>query len=133
MTADELRNYRYLCAEIDALQEELRQTYYNVRGISYDRQPGSGTPGNPTAAAAGRAMELQEMLESRLNRRTEERIRIEKWIETIGHPERDIVQLHFVNGLTWRETAVKLWGTSCGEQTPRMIFNRFIKRQGQAA
>ena len=53
---------------------------------------------------------------------------IEEWIDTINDSEiRQIIEWHYVIGKSWNATAVKVFGTPCGD-TARKKIKRFLKK-----
>ena len=112
MTIEELKQYRGLCADIDAIRAELNAAYEPIRSPTGNTNEGHGTtPGNPTEKAVFKAMDIQERLFDQLKEQERIRLEIESWLMTIKDPEiTAIIRWKYIIGLSWKQTSLKVYG-----------------------
>ena len=113
MTIEDLRDYQKTKQMIKALEAELQAVYAESPKPS-DNPGGKAsvrTASDPTAVKAQRAIEIREKLETvlaDLQRRADEIIDFSLHVEDpeIG----SIIRLHYINGCTWEQTCITLYG-----------------------
>jgi len=129
MTIEELKQYRGLCADIDAIWAELEAVYMPIRSPTGNTNEGHGTtPGNPTEQAAFKAMAVQERLIDQLKEQERIRLEIESWLMTVEDPELSaLVRWHYIIGLTWEKTALKVYGAPHYYRAKKKIHRFFHK------
>lgn len=125
VTIDDLYAYRNLCKEINAIQFQINDTALAVRSPSLGGMPHGTTPGDPTARAALRIIELEDDLNRKSNEMIDQAKQIETWIDSINdHEIRAIIRYHFLSGKTWRETALAMYGSTT-RQTAQNVWKRW--------
>lgn len=113
MTIEDLRTYQKTKQTIRALEAELRAVY--AESPKPNDNPGGKssvrTSSDPTAVKAQKAIQIREKLEAMLadfQRRADEIIDFSLHVEDpeIG----SIIRLHYINGCTWEQTCITLYG-----------------------
>lgn len=75
------------------------------------------------------AIEIQRKLESKKEQLSRMTIEIDEWLMTINDPEiASIIRYHFILGLNWRETNVKVYGYPNYYRARKKIFRYFDKK-----
>lgn len=113
MTIEDLREYQKTKQTIKALEAELNAVY--VESPKPNDNPGGKSSvrsaSDPTAVKAQKAIQIREKLENVLadfQRRADEIIDFSLHVED---PEvGSIIRLHYINGCTWEQTCVTLYG-----------------------
>lgn len=110
MTIDELKEYRYVAAEIEALQLQIAQLYSPVRSPNLVSIGARGnSTSDPTHDSVMLADELQRQLEDKQEVLRSKAADIETWLNTVSDGRiRMAVRWHFLLGATWKETARKV-------------------------
>ena len=113
MTIEDLREYQKTKQTIKALEAELSAVY--VESPKPNDNPGGKSSvrsaSDPTAVKAQKAIQIREKLEEVLSdfqRRADEIIDFSLHVEDpeIG----SIIRLHYINGCTWEQTCITLYG-----------------------
>lgn len=130
MTIEDLKAYRYMAAEIEALQLQIAQLYSPVRSPNLVSIGARGnTVSDPTHSSVMKADELQRQLEEKQEALRAQAIAIEEWLATVEDGKiRTAIRWHFLLGATWRETARKVDG-SIPWDTFRKAFFRWFDEQ----
>lgn len=133
ITIEELKNYRYLQMQAQAIQEQIRQMYVPVSSPQLSQiGTKSNVPGDPTRSAFYRIEKLNQELEEKVNEIAVQMKRILDWVDTIDNPEiQIIIRWHFMNGLSWKETARKIYSTSDSDSC-RMKFYRYFNQKDKS-
>ena len=133
ITIEELKNYRYLQMQAQAIQEQIRQMYVPISSPQLSQiGTKSNVPGDPTRSAFYRIEKLNQELEEKVNEIAVQMKRILDWVDTIGNPEiQIIIRWHFMNGLSWKETARKIYSTSDSDSC-RMKFYRYFNQKDKS-
>lgn len=113
MTIEDLREYQKTKQTIKTLEAELRAVYAESPKPS-DNPGGKSSVrsvSDPTAVKAQKAIQIREKLEEVLadfQRRADEIIDFSLHVEDpeIG----SIIRLHYINGCTWEQTCITLYG-----------------------
>lgn len=113
ITVEDLRQYQAIVKEIQALEAEIAAIYIespgpkeNVGGRASVR-----SSGDPTHRKALRAIERKEKLEKKQQELEGLIDRIDSYIDHMtDHHVAAIIRWHFVRGLSWRQTCVKIYG-----------------------
>ena len=128
ITIEELKNYRYLQMQAQAIQEQIRQMYVPISSPQLSQiGTKSNVPGDPTRQAFYKIERLNRELEEKVNEIAVQMKRILDWVDTIDNPEiQIIIRWHFMNGLSWKETARKIYSTSDSDSC-RKKFYRYFK------
>lgn len=104
---NEIRNLRHYEKERKRIKEKIKKIEYdeeNVRGISYDHQPGTT---NPSVISQNRLALIEEK-EKRERELLEIDIfikRIYRWLNKMGKKEREVVEAVLVERKKYREVA----------------------------
>lgn len=133
ITIEELKNYRYLQMQAQAIQEQIRQMYVPISSPQLS-QIGTklNVPGDPTRQAFYKIERLNRELEDKVNEIAVQMKRILDWVDTIDNPEiQIIIRWHFMNGLSWKETARKIYSTSDSDSC-RMKFYRYFNQKDKS-
>lgn len=130
ITIEELKNYRYLQMQAQAIQEQIRQMYVPISSPQLSQiGTKSNVPGDPTRLAFYRIEKLNQELEEKVNEIAVQMKRILDWVDTIDNPEiQIIVRWHFMNGLSWKDTARKIYSTSDSDSC-RVKFYRYFNQK----
>ena len=129
MTIDELRSYIPNKQKIIAIDAEIEASYMAasspvpspvVAGKSNVRPAG-----DPTASAFSRVEDLRQQKAHLIHKQE----RIEQWVDSITDlTVSAIIQLHFLSGKTWKQTAVQLYGYRYADgESCRKYVQRFFK------
>ena len=131
MTIRELEHYRGICSNIAAIREELNSAYYPVASPTGKTDSAiKSMPGQPTQRAAFYAIDLKELLALRLQEQAEAAKAIETWLLTVSDPEiESIVRWHYIIGLNWKQTTMKVYGYGDPYRTRKKIFRYFGKEK----
>ena len=113
MTIEDLRQYQKTKQTIKTLESELRAVY--AESPKQNENPGGRSSvrssSDPTAFKAQKAIQIREKLEQALadlQRRTDEIIDFSLHVDD---PEvGSIIRLHYINGCTWEQTCLTLYG-----------------------
>ena len=110
MTIDDLKAYRYMAAEIEALQLQIAQLYSPVRSPNLVSIGARGNSvSDPTHSSVMLADELQRQLEEKQEILRAKAVAIEEWLNGVDDSRiRMAVRWHFLLGATWKETARKV-------------------------
>lgn len=133
ITIEELKNYRYLQMQAQAIQEQIRQMYVPISSPQLSQiGTKSNVPGDPTRSAFYRIEKLNQELEEKVNEIAVQMKRILDWVDTIDNTEiQIIIRWHFMNGLSWKETARKIYSTSDSDSC-RMKFYRYFNQKDKS-
>ena len=129
MTIEQLEQYRGITAEIKSLEAEIN-ALYDVRKSPNGRTSGGGrsSPGDPTGNAAMRIIELREQLRTEQNRWSDAVYSIETWLRTVQDSEvRSIIRWRYILGLSWKQTANQVYGTTEYWDACRKRVRRFFR------
>lgn len=127
ITIEELKNYRYLQMQAQAIQEQIRQMYVPISSPQLSQiGTKSNVPGDPTRQAFYKIERLNRELEEKVNEMAVQMKRILDWVDTIDNPEiQIIIRWHFMNGLSWKETARKIYSTSDSDSCRKKFYRYF--------
>lgn len=126
MTVYELRQYRGLKFETEAIRFQIEQAYSTVRSPQPKEviagKSSAHMPGSPTEQAFERVQKLKEKL-----CKCEEKIQeIENWVDALSDGYiASVVRYHYLEGMTWDVTAFKIYGYYAGD-TVRKAVQRYF-------
>lgn len=127
MTIDDLKAYRYMAAEIEALQLQIAQLYSPVRSpnlVSIGARGNSAS--DPTHNSVMLADELQRQLEEKQEVLQSKATEIETWLNTVSDGRiRMAIRWHFLLGATWKETTRKVDPAMSVETMKKFFFRWF--------
>lgn len=128
VTIQDLYDYQHLRSEIRSFKEMISSLYDTSHAIPIGSVSHGTQPSDPTAAAAFRIMALQEQLKEKEAQLAERVQVIEAWVEQLPDPEiRSIVRMHFISGLTWNQTAQRIYHNATGDGV-RKYFKRWARQ-----
>lgn len=131
ITIDDLRAYRDLKVEIRAIRDEIRAIYIESPAPQevVGGRSSVSSPGDPTARKALKAIERKERLEKKEKELQILIEHIEAYIDRMeDHHTAAIMRWHFIQGLTWRQTCVKVYGYA-DPDICRMAVHRYFKKE----
>ncbi len=129
MTIDELRSYIPNRLKIIAIDAEIEASYMTVSSpVPSSVVAGKSNvrpAGDPTASAFSRVEDLRQQKAHLIHKQE----RIEQWVDSITDlTVSAIIQLHFLSGKTWKQTAVQLYGYRYADgESCRKYVQRFFK------
>lgn len=132
MTLSELSQLYYLKREIELDKQrlsEIRSRLYSPLTPVFSNTPKSHCRSphlleNDTIIA----YELEQLIRQKIDRCHAERLKLEKYIETISDSmTRQIFTLRFASGLSWQAVAMKIGGNNTADSV-RMICFRYLKK-----
>ena len=130
MTAKELREYRHLRRLIERNKLRLAEISARLdpRSSDFSGMPRSGSTRNMTEENMGLYIDLKKVIEEQQCQYICRQIEIERFIGAIDdlYMQR-IISYRFIDGLTWRRTALKIGGGNTSDGV-RMACNRFLDR-----
>lgn len=131
MTIDDLKEYRYLAAEIEALQLQIAQLYSPVRSPNLVSIGARGnTTSDPTHSSVMLADEFQRQLEEKQEVLRARAADIETLLNTVEDAKlRMAVRWHFLLGATWKETARKVDPAISVEGLKKSFFRWFDEQK----
>lgn len=131
MTIDELRSYIPIKSKILAIDAEIEASYMTVSSpVPSPIVAGKSNvrpAGDPTASALSRIEDLRQQKAHLIHRQE----RIEQWVDSITDLTISaIIQLHFLSGRTWKQTAVQLYGYRYADgDACRMAVKRYLEKE----
>ena len=139
MTTEKLEQYRALVAEVEVLEARQRKAASRKPGIVTDTGTGS-SPNFPfvshTISITGEDTRHNATL-LRIERARNVRIKkahkllaeIEEFIATLEDAKlRRIIEVHYIDGKTWRQTATIVYGSPQYEDAARKRVKRFLQK-----
>lgn len=137
-----LQQLRPIKKEIEILKQQIEELeYYEKQRFVTDSVKGSSKTfpfvehsimitGADSSGYFKKKYRLQERLSHKVSELMEEVENINKYIDTIDDSEiRSILQLRYINGLSWQQIAASL-GTEGDGSTERKKHDRFLKLKG---
>lgn len=125
MTLEELKQYRYIRAEIDALENQIDTIITKVptTGTARDGTQ-SFTVSNPTENKAMKIDDIRKRIDGMLERCNG----VIQWLDECEDVELvAICRNHYILGYSWSKTAWLVYG--CGnEATPRKRVSRYFEK-----
>ncbi len=132
MTAKELREYRHLIRLIERNKIKLAEISARLdpRSSDFSGMPRSGSSRNMTEENMGLYIDLKNEIEKQQRDYLRRQIEIEQFVGSINDLYiRRIISYRFIDGLTWRRTALKMGGGNTSDGV-RMACNRFLEHLG---
>lgn len=127
MTIEALEHFRGMSAEVKAIQDEI-DTLYSPVSSPVMSDSHAAAPSNPTEKSAMRIIELKKLIEHRQGKLSEELEVIEKWLVTLDDYELcSIVRWHYLLGLSWKQTNIKVYGYPSYDYSRKRIRRYFGK------
>lgn len=131
MTIDDLEDLRYLDSEIQAVQREIENMYNTYRSPAFEKIGQSPlSPGDPTAQAVSKVMQLQRKYNSMLTEMADRRDRVNAWLVELDDPEiRSIIRWHYLNGKSWKQTSGLVYGANSYYNARKALMRWFGKEK----
>ena len=128
MTIEDLEELRYLDSEIRAVQQEIEGMYNTYRSPAFEKIGQSTlSPGDPTAQAVSKVMQLQRKYNSMLTEMADRRDRVNAWLVELDDQEiRSIIRWHYLNGKSWKQTSGLVYGGIAGERNAYRVLRRYF-------
>ena len=128
MTIEDLEELRYLDSEIKAVQREIENMYNTYRSPAFEKIGQSPlSPGDPTAQAVSKVMQLQRKYNSMLTEMADRRDRVNAWLVELDDPEiRSIIRWHYLNGKSWKQTSGLVYGDRSNERNAYRVIRRYF-------
>lgn len=138
MTVEKLENYRAIVDEVKDLEERRKRLSSGLQAVS-DTVKGS----SPTFPYVAHTIQIegisrrQEEALHKIDRLQRERLatahetlaEIEEFLKGIQDAKvRRMIELKYVEGLTWRQVAKRMYGSPYFEDTARMRVKRFLEK-----
>lgn len=109
MNKEQLRGYINLKREREQIEQQLAEieaSLYSPKIQQLSGMPaGPAREGNAQEGLIVKHVEIQQHYEELLGRLACELLTIEKAIEALPSRERQLIRLHYINGLTWSQVA----------------------------
>lgn len=129
ITIEDLRRYRGLQENIRVIEAEIKSMYYPIHSPSLASTGKPTEAGDPTVKAVRRILAKRETLSRKYDELDAEAHRIEEWTSNLEDDHiAAIVRCHYLNGLSWKETASIVYDTA-DKDAPRKAINRFFKEK----
>lgn len=128
MTIDDLEELRYLDSEIQAVQREIENMYNTYRSPAFEKIGQSPlSPGDPTAQAVSKVMQLQRKYNSMLTEMADRRDRVNAWLVSLDNGEiKSIIRWHYLNGKSWKQTSGLVYGDRSNERNAYRVIRRYF-------
>ena len=132
MTIEMLEEYRGIASGVEAIEREINTLYNPVRSPNGRETSGSfsGTPSDPTAQAARRIIKRKETLKEQRESMYALLEKIEDWLISCDDTEVvSIIRWHYLLGLNWKQTNMKVYGYPDYQYARKKIMRYFKKEK----
>ena len=128
MTIEDLEELRYLDSEIKAVQREIENMYNTYRSPAFEKIGQSPlSPGDPTAQAVSKVMQLQRKYNIMLTEMADRRDRVNAWLVSLDNGEiKSIIRWHYLNGKSWKQTSGLVYGDRSNERNAYRVIRRYF-------
>lgn len=128
MTIEDLEELRYLNSEIRAVQREIENMYNTYRSPAFEKIGQSPlSPGDPTAQAVSKVMQLQRKYNSMLTEMADRRDMVNAWIMSLDDGEiKSIIRWHYINGESWKRTSGLVYGDRSNNRNAYRVIRRYF-------
>lgn len=128
MTIEDLEELRYLNSEIQAVQREIENMYNTYRSPAFEKIGQSLlSPGDPTAQAVSKVMQLQRKYNSMLTEMADRRDRVNAWLVSLDDGEiKSIIRWHYLCGKSWKQTSGLVYGGRSNERNAYRVIRRYF-------
>lgn len=134
ISIDDLKSFRGLSAELEALQLERTWSYMPISSPNGRENIGEAhgnSVSNPTEQAFFRIEELDKKIERKTAEVADKLERILSWLDTVSDSEvRAIIHWHYLIGISWRKTCKKMYGYEANSTCAMKVKRYFEKRYG---
>ena len=131
MTIEDLEELRYLNSEISAVQREIESMYNTYRSPAFEKIGQSPlSPGDPTAQAVSKVMQLQRKYNIMLTEMADRRDRVNAWLVSLDNGEiKSIIRWHYINGESWKRTSGLVYGANSYYNARKVLMRYFGKEK----
>ena len=128
MTIEDLEDLRYLNSEIKAVQREIENMYNTYRSPAFEKIGQSPlSPGDPTAQAVSKVMQLQRKYNIMLTEMADRRDLVNAWLVSLDNGEiKSIIRWHYLNGKSWKQTSGLVYGDRSNERNAYRVIRRYF-------
>ena len=128
MTIEDLEELRYLNSEISAVQREIESMYNTYRSPAFEKIGQSPlSPGDPTAQAVSKVMQLQRKYNIMLTEMADRRDRVNAWLVSLDDGEiKSIIRWHYLCGKSWKQTSGLVYGGRSNERNAYRVIRRYF-------
>ena len=131
MTIEQLDKYRGVCANVEAIKMQIKSLYVPISSPNGRENIGGfgNTPGNPTERAVNEIIRLQDDLSEQLKVQVDMLKEINEWMRDVSRTDPEIaalVRFHYIAGLSWKETARRIYGYCDDHVKLRKKVSRFF-------
>ena len=128
MTIEELEELRYLNSEIRAVQREIENMYNTYRSPAFEKIGQSPlSPGDPTAQAVSKVMQLQRKYNIMLTEMADRRDLVNAWLVSLDNGEiKSIIRWHYLCGKSWKQTSGLVYGDRSNERNAYRVIRRYF-------
>lgn len=130
VTFEDLRKYRERKEWARILREDIEANYLSSPAPAEVKGGKSSvhTPGDPTKNKAMRAVEMKQRLEKLMLILEEQTARIERFTAEIEDQlVGAAIRYHYIRGLSWGRTSIKIYGTDLYKDSIRMAVVRYMR------
>jgi hypothetical protein len=128
ITIKDLEDFKGLSAELEALQRERQWAYFPVASPNGRENEGArgNTPSDPTANALRKIDLIDRRIAEKQDEIAERLSAILDWLDTVEDSEiRAIVHWHYLQGLDWQKTNLKVYGYKSYQACRKRIMRYF--------
>ena len=128
MTIEDLEELRYLNSEISAVQREIESMYNTYRSPAFEKIGSSPlSPGDPTAQAVSKVMQLQRKYNIMLTEMADRRDLVNAWLVSLDDGEiKSIIRWHYLCGKSWKQTSGLVYGGRSNERNAYRVIRRYF-------
>lgn len=128
MTIEELREYRNIKAKILSIEAEIEMNYNTVGSVPPKEVISGRSSVRQANDPTAKAFDRNEALRAQQAYLLAEAERIEQWVDSLTDIMISaIIQAHYLAGLSWKQTARKIYGRADYGDACRITVKRFIE------
>lgn len=131
ITIKVLEEYRADCEKLRTFEKELEWLYYPVSSPNgREMLGGPSSPSDPTAQAYQKIQKQKEKIEEQRWELSNRLAEVNEWLISLSDSELiSIVRFHYMEGLTWRETAKAVYGYYDRQVCRKRVMRYFGKEK----
>lgn len=130
MTLEELKQYRAIRLEIDAIEEQIDEMYNTYHSPSFGPAASvNSEPHSPVENALRKIQKLERVYNAKLDNLRERAEAIEEWLEPIsGTFVGACIRYHYLLGYSWKETSRKMYGYDSYQNARKVVYRYFEQK-----
>ncbi len=134
MNLSELKRYRQLKIDIDALGKQIEGLYNTYRSPNLNRVGSAGKySGSVVSQAVNYITTLQETFTAEYEEMVQLGKEIETWLQTINEPDIvAIIRCYYLCGMDWNQTTKKTLGEFYSWSASRVKLRRYLEKEQEA-